>query len=147
MRDHYRFMLRQQLKLIDALDGQIGELDAQIEHSMLPFAEAYRLLQMVPGVAQRGAQAILAEIGVDMSPLSQRGAACLVGAALPGQSRKRRQTSAGQYWARQPMAAQDPAGGRLIRRSSFIGNVCCRPRACLAVASRVVRPHGAERFA
>lgn len=67
MREHYRFMLRQQLKLIDALDGQIGELDAQIEHCMLPFAEAYRLLQTVPGVAQRAAQAILAEIGVDMS--------------------------------------------------------------------------------
>jgi len=67
MREHYRFMLRQQLKLIDALDGQIAELDAQIEHCMLPFAEAYRLLQTVPGVAQRAAQAILAEIGVDMS--------------------------------------------------------------------------------
>jgi transposase len=67
MREHYRFMLRQQLKLIDALDGQISELDAQIELSMLPFAEAYRLLQTVPGVAQRSAQAILAEIGVDMS--------------------------------------------------------------------------------
>ncbi len=67
MREHYRFMLRQQLKLIDALDGQIGELDAQIEQCMLPFAEAYRLLQTIPGVAQRAAQAILAEIGVDMS--------------------------------------------------------------------------------
>jgi transposase len=66
MREHYRFMLRQQLKLIDALDLQIGELEAQIERSMLPFAEAYGLLQTVPGIAQRAAQAILAEIGVDM---------------------------------------------------------------------------------
>jgi len=67
MRAHYRFMLHQQLKLIDVLDQQISELDAQIEHCMLPFAEAYGLLQTVPGVAKRSAQAILAEIGVDMS--------------------------------------------------------------------------------
>ncbi len=83
-------MLRQQLKLIDALDGQIGELDAQIEQCMLPFAEAYRLLQTIPGVAQRAAQAILAEIGVDMSRFPSAAQLASVGAAVPWQSRKRR---------------------------------------------------------
>jgi transposase len=67
MRPHYAFLLQQQIKLIDALDIQIKELDVQIEVSMRPFAEAYERLQTVPGVRERAAQCLLAEIGADMS--------------------------------------------------------------------------------
>ena len=67
MRPHYAFLLQQQIKLIDALDTQIKELDARIEACMGPFAEAYERLQTVPGVRARAAQCLLAEIGADMS--------------------------------------------------------------------------------
>jgi transposase len=67
MRPHYAFLLQQELKLIDALDAQIKELDAQIEGSMLPFLDAYQRLQTVPGIRERAAQCLLAEIGSDMS--------------------------------------------------------------------------------
>jgi transposase len=63
---HYAFLLQQHLSLIDALDAHLATLDARIEAAMAPFAEAAALVQTMPGVAARAAQAILAETGVDM---------------------------------------------------------------------------------
>ena len=63
---HYAFLLQQHLSLIDGVDAHIATLDARIEAAMAPFAEAAALVQTMPGVAARAAQAILAETGVDM---------------------------------------------------------------------------------
>ena len=63
---HYAFLLQQHLSLIDGLDAHIATLDTRIEAAMAPFAEAAALVQTMPGVAARAAQAILAETGVDM---------------------------------------------------------------------------------
>lgn len=65
---HDAFLLQQHLALIDALDAHITTLDARIEAAMAPFAEPATLVQTMPGVAARAAQAILAEIGMDMDP-------------------------------------------------------------------------------
>jgi transposase len=65
---HYAFLLQQHLSLIDALDAHIATLEARIEEAMAPFSEAAALVQTMPGVAARAAQAILAETGVDMAP-------------------------------------------------------------------------------
>ncbi len=65
---HYAFLLQQHLSLIEALDAHIAMLDARIEAAMAPFAETAALVQTMPGVAARAAQAILAETGMDMSP-------------------------------------------------------------------------------
>ena len=65
---HYAFLLQQHLALIDTLDAHITTLDARIEAAMAPFAEAAALMQTMPGVATRAAEAILAETGMDMSP-------------------------------------------------------------------------------
>ena len=64
---HYAFLLQQHLSLIDGLDAHIATLDTRIEAAMAPFAEAAALVQTMPGVAARAAQAILAETGVDMN--------------------------------------------------------------------------------
>jgi len=79
---HYAFLLHQHLSLIEALDAHIVTLDARIEAAMAPFAEAAALVQTMPGVATRAAQAILAETGVDMGPFpprrtSRRGRGCV----------------------------------------------------------------------
>jgi len=63
---HYAFLLQQHLSLIDAVDAHIATLDARIETAMAPFADAAALIQTMPGIATRAAQAILAETGVDM---------------------------------------------------------------------------------
>src|SRR2546425_12320696 len=65
---HYAFLLQQHLALIEALDAHIATLDARIAEAMTPFADAAALVQTMPGVAARAAQAILAETGVDMGP-------------------------------------------------------------------------------
>ena len=64
---HYAFLLQQHLSLIDALDAHLATLEVRIEAAMTPFADAAALMQTMPGVAARAAQAILAETGVDMS--------------------------------------------------------------------------------
>lgn len=63
---HSAFLLQQHLSLIDALEAHLATLDARIAEAMAPFADAAALVQTMPGVAERGAQAILAETGVDM---------------------------------------------------------------------------------
>jgi transposase len=64
---HYAFLLQQLLSLIDGLDAHIATLDARIAEAMAPLAEPVALVQTMPGVATRAAEAILAETGVDMS--------------------------------------------------------------------------------
>src|SRR5207249_10110826 len=52
---------------LDFLDEQIALLSEGIEEQLAPFAKAVELLCTIPGVQQRTAQAIVAEIGTDMS--------------------------------------------------------------------------------
>ena len=70
---HYAFLLQQHLSLIDALDVHIATLDARIAGAMAPFAEAATLVQSMPGIAARAAQAIIAETGIDMSQFPRMG--------------------------------------------------------------------------
>src|SRR2546423_10398028 len=81
--DHHRQLLAMQLAHIDFLDAQIEALNAAIETSLkalspaepsreaqplpLTFSRAVELLDTNPGIDQRGAEVIVAEIGIDMS--------------------------------------------------------------------------------
>jgi transposase len=51
---------------IDFLDGAIDRLSAEIEERIRPFASQRDLLMTIPGVKQRAAEVLIAEIGVDM---------------------------------------------------------------------------------
>lgn len=90
--EHHRFMLKEQLMHIDFLDGQISKVSAEIsqrlesmsqdppspkkeqspdENSEKPTSQvtwnmAIELLDTVPGINRRAAEAILAETGIDM---------------------------------------------------------------------------------
>ena len=52
---------------LDFLDEQIDQLSAAVEEQIRPFWPAVRLLCTIPGVQQRTAELIIAEIGTDMS--------------------------------------------------------------------------------
>lgn len=67
LRPHYAFLLRQQLQTIDHLAHQIDGLDAHIAQVLAPLAHQHHLVCTVPGIAERASEAILAEIGTDMS--------------------------------------------------------------------------------
>lgn len=91
--EHHRFMLAQQLAHIDFLDEQISEIEAEIgrrveamshkpppgnqsgldeqkeneTEAQLTWNKAVVLLDTIPGINKRSAEAILAETGIDMN--------------------------------------------------------------------------------
>jgi transposase len=67
MGDHQRLILKLMLKHIDDLDAQISTLDNEIKKRLQPQQEKVNLIDGIPGIGERSAQTILAEIGTDMS--------------------------------------------------------------------------------
>lgn len=65
---HHRFMLAQHLSHIDFLDEAIARLDEQIAGQMRPFESTLARWDSLPGINQRLAQIIVAEIGADLKP-------------------------------------------------------------------------------
>jgi transposase len=65
--DHHAFLLAKMLARVDALDGDIAELDRKLEELIVPFAAAVDRLDEITGVGRVAAQVILAEIGTDMA--------------------------------------------------------------------------------
>ena len=65
--DHQRFMLAQLLDQVDHLEKQIKAFEQRIGQVMAPFEAELSRLDAMPGINLRAAQAILAEIGVNMS--------------------------------------------------------------------------------
>jgi len=64
--DHHRFLVAQMLAHIDYLEESLGEVSRQIDEQIRPFAEQKQLLMTIPGVQDKVAEAIMAEIGLDM---------------------------------------------------------------------------------
>jgi len=63
---HHRFLLDQHLDLIEKLEGTIRQFDEQIERVIQPFRGVVERLSTMPGISRVSAQALVAEIGVDM---------------------------------------------------------------------------------
>jgi transposase len=64
---HHALMVGEVLAHIDFLDESIDRLSGEIGRVVAPFAALVKLLKTIPGVDQRAAEVILAEIGPDMS--------------------------------------------------------------------------------
>jgi transposase len=64
--DHHGLLVAQILAHIDYLDETIATLSARIQQLIGPYAAKVALLDTIPGVDQRAAEVILAEIGPDM---------------------------------------------------------------------------------
>jgi transposase len=64
---HHAVLVGEILAHLDYLDESIERLSAEIDRVIAPFAEARDLLGTIPGVDRRIAEAIIGEIGVDMS--------------------------------------------------------------------------------
>ena len=64
---HHAFLCRMMLAHIDSLDATITEVTSQIEAEIKPFQAVADRLDTIPGVNQRVAQTIIAEIGVEMA--------------------------------------------------------------------------------
>jgi hypothetical protein len=64
--DHHALMLSLHLGHIDQLTATIERLDEEVRRELDPFAEQVALLCTIPGIGQRVAEVVIAEIGVDM---------------------------------------------------------------------------------
>lgn len=63
---HHAGMVTEIIAHVDYLSAAIARLDQRIEEMIVPFRAARELLTTIPGIAQRSAEIILAEIGLDM---------------------------------------------------------------------------------
>jgi|CXWL01.1.fsa_nt_gi transposase len=65
--EHHAVMVGEIVAHVDYLNAAIVRLDERVEAMMIPFRAARELLTTIPGIQQRSAEIILAEIGVDMT--------------------------------------------------------------------------------
>ena len=64
--EHHRFLLRVQLRRLQAVEEDLGTLEQHIQEKLKPYAAQFTLLQEIPGIDETLAAAIIAELGVDM---------------------------------------------------------------------------------
>src|SRR5258707_11441274 len=64
---HHRFLLAQQLAHIDFLDASLERVSTEIAERVGPFEAEVARLQSIPGVGQRTAEVLAAEVGVDLT--------------------------------------------------------------------------------
>jgi transposase len=114
---HQRRLLATQLRHIDFLEAEIVGLSSEIEERMRPFAAALALADSIPGVGQRTAEGILAEIGVDMTRFPTSAHLASWARMCPGTDesagkRKSGATGAGNVWLRAALVEAAHAAAR-----------------------------------
>jgi len=82
--DHHRFLLERMLTRVDAIDADIAVLDTEIEAHLVPFADAVRRLDEIPGIGPVAAAIIIAEVGLDMTRFPTAGHLCSWAKFSPG---------------------------------------------------------------
>ena len=70
---HHALLVGTILAKLEFLDEALEHLSAEIEQVIAPFAAEAALLRTIPGVDRRTAEAVVAEIGVDMSRFGAAG--------------------------------------------------------------------------
>lgn len=117
LRPHHQFLIAQQLAHIDALDEAIERVSEEIAKRTHPFAEIIALLDTIPGVAQRTAEVLVAEIGTDMSRFPTADHLASWSGLAPGNNEsggKRRsgKTRKGSPWLRAALVEAAHGAGR-----------------------------------
>lgn len=105
VREHHRFMLKQLMAQVEMLEGQIAAFEARIEALMAEDQEKIDRLKGIPGVDDRAARLIIAEIGTDMSRFPSADHLCSWAGVCPGNNesagkRKSGRTRNGNRWLR-----------------------------------------------
>ena len=65
--EHHRYLLRLQLKRLQAVEEDLAQLEAHLQEKLEPYREQEARLREIPGVDSTLAAIIIAELGVDMS--------------------------------------------------------------------------------
>jgi transposase len=115
---HHALIASQILAHLDYLDEAIGTLTQEVEQRLAPFAHKAELLTTITGVAARTSQAILAELGPDMSRFPSDRHAASWAAVCPG---------------------NDESAGKRRSGRTRSGNRTCAPRSSRPPAPRSAR--------
>jgi transposase len=148
VRPHHRLLLRELLDHVDYLDRAIERVSAAIAERTRPFAAALALLCSIPGIKQRTAEVLLAEIGADMGRFPSARHLCSWAAVCPGQhesggKRRSGQTRKGNRWLRAALlqaawAAVRVKGGYFGAQFRRIARRRGDKRAAIAVAHSIL---------
>ena len=116
--DHHRFLLREYMRQIQGLGEMIERFDAKIEEHMKPFFQYIPLLDTIPGINQRAAENVVAEIGVNMAQFGDAQHLCSWAGICPGNNEsagKHRsgKTSDGDKWLKATLVEAAWAASRM----------------------------------
>jgi transposase len=123
-RPHHQSMLEMILSHLDYLDELIERLSQEVEQQIAPFFQEIQLLDTIPGVDLKVAEAIIAEIGMDMSRFpSDRHLASWAG-LCPGNNesagkRKNGKTRKGDRWLKRSLIEASLAASRT--KDTYLG--------------------------
>jgi transposase len=115
--DHHAVLIGEILAHLDYLDESIERLSVEVDRVIAPFAPLRDLLSTIPGVDKRIAEAIIGEIGVDMSRFPTAAHLASWAGMCPGQhesaGKSRRGTSRpGDSWLQRHLATAAMAAAR-----------------------------------
>ena len=115
--DHHRFLLRMHLEHYEQLEVMQGEFTRRIEEKLAPFAPEVELLKTIPGIAERTAEVLMAEIGPDLTPFATADHLASWAGMCPGNNEsagKRRsgRTRKGNQWLRSALVQMAWAASR-----------------------------------
>ena len=80
---HHAVVARQIIAHIDFLDSSIAALSADIAERVAPFEQAVQVIASVTGIARLTTEAVIAELGTNMSPWPTAGHCCAWGGLAP----------------------------------------------------------------
>jgi transposase len=114
---HQRFMVAQQLAHIDFLDATIAAVSGEIATRLHPVADLVERLDTIPGIGRYVAEALLAEIGTDMSRFPTAGHLASWAGMCPGShesagKQRSGRTRKGNAWLRAQLVQAAHAAGR-----------------------------------
>lgn len=144
--DHHGFMISHILSHIDYIDETIEHLSVRIEEVIAPFSPKVELLKTIPGVDQRTAEVIVAEIGVDMDQFPSAAHLASWAGICPGNNEsagKHRsgRTRNGSKWLRKSLTQAAKAGARTKDTYVRVRHARIRARRGPAKATGATRHH------
>jgi transposase len=103
--DHHRYQLRAPMEHVAHLEGLIEQIGDRVALAMAPYASQLERLMTIPGVNRQAAEAIVAEVGVDMSRFPTAGHLCSWAGVAPGNNesagrRRSGRTNEANRWLR-----------------------------------------------